>query len=161
VESRIAVIRSNPSRTATCIKPRGFEWNSFKSQADEALGDTQWTAIFQGEIWNDNSLAPEKNATITIDIHLEGGTPPRRIPSTHVSVHSEERQPFMLGLLRGQEWRQFKTCMDGLFREIGWSASFEGSSWFDQSRVPPRIRKFKSTFIWMEVEKWKRFKFSR
>jgi hypothetical protein len=103
-------------------------------------------AIFHGKIWTDDSRAPEKNTQITIDIHLEGGEPPRRIPSTHVWVYIEDRQPFTLGLLRGQEWRQFKTCMDGLFREIGWSATFEGDPWFDQSRVPVDNQKIRIQF---------------
>jgi hypothetical protein len=94
-------------RTRIWKLTNGFECESFKSQANNALGEAEWRVVFGGEIWKDNSRTQEVNATVTISCSPTGRDPKRRIPTTHVWVRIDGRQSFVLRLLRDQEWNQF------------------------------------------------------
>jgi hypothetical protein len=100
------------------------------------MGDTPWTAIFDAKIWRDDSRVPEKNTTITSDVHIKGGEPARRIPATHVIVRVDGRPPFTIGLLRGQEWRQFQRMMDDFYELVGWTTYLDGEIWNSPDRAP-------------------------
>jgi hypothetical protein len=114
----------------------GFEWRSFSDRVNEIAGEHKWSASFGGQIWEDDSRTPEKNTTITIDMELPGGEPPRRLPSTHVQVRIDERDPFPLGLTRGKEWTNFRQCMDLILKKWVWTASLRGTPWIDDERKP-------------------------
>jgi hypothetical protein len=75
-------------RTHVWKLSRGFEWSSFEARAKELLGDTKWHATFHGEIWKDDSRIPEPKTHIKIEVHMDGGEPPRRIPATHARSSS-------------------------------------------------------------------------
>jgi hypothetical protein len=95
---------------------KGFEWSSFRDHINEIADDINWTATFGGQICEDDSGTPEKNTTITVNMELPGGEPPRRLPSTHVQVKINDREPFPLGLIRGSEWDNFRRCMNRIER---------------------------------------------
>jgi hypothetical protein len=105
---------------------RAFEWSSFKELADEIADDVKWSAIFGGQIWEDDSRTPEKNTTITVNLDLPGGEPPRRLPSTHVQVGIDDRDPLPPGLIRGSERDNFRRCIDLILKKWSWTASLRG-----------------------------------
>jgi hypothetical protein len=114
----------------------GFEWSSFKGRVDEIADGIKWSEVFGGKIWEDDSRTPEKNTTITVNMELPGGDPPRRLPSTQVQVRIEDREPFPLGLIRGNEWDNFRKCMNLVLKMWSWTAMLRGEPWTDNERKP-------------------------
>jgi hypothetical protein len=85
-KSELTVFVNFLDQTRVWTLTKDFEWSSFKAKVDEVADDVKWHAVFGGAIWEDDSRTPEKNTTITVNLELPGGEPPRRIPSTHVWV---------------------------------------------------------------------------
>jgi hypothetical protein len=108
----------------------------FKERVDEIANDVKWSAVFDGRIWEDDSRTPEKNTTITVNLDLPGGEPPRRLPVTHVQVKIDDRDTFPLGLIRGNEWDNFERCMDLILKKWGRTATLRGDPWTDDERKP-------------------------
>jgi hypothetical protein len=115
---------------------KSFEWSSFRSRVDEIADVIKWNAVFGGAIWEDDSRTPEKNTTVTVNLDLPGGEPPRNIPSTHVWVRIDDREPFQLGLLRGNEWNHFQRCVSMLLKKWPWTTFLRGQPWINDERKP-------------------------
>jgi hypothetical protein len=111
------------------------EWSSFKERVDEIADDVKWSAMFNGQIWEDDSRRPEKNTKIMVDFELPGGSPKVKLPVTHVTVKIQDREPFPLTVVRNKEWEEFQRCMNLFLKGWSWTATLRGHPWENDDRV--------------------------
>jgi hypothetical protein len=78
-KSEVTVFVDLLNQTRVWKLKKGFEWKSFSERVN-AIVDTKWSATFDGQISEDDSRTPEKNTTITINMELPGGEPPKTAP---------------------------------------------------------------------------------
>jgi hypothetical protein len=108
---------------------KGCEWASFKARVDEVADGTKWSAIFNGQIWDNDSRTPQKNTKILVNFDLPGGSPKVKFPVTHVSVKIVDRDPFPLGLIRNKEWETLERCLNLILKGWKWSAFLRDQPW--------------------------------
>jgi hypothetical protein len=115
---------------------RGNEWNSFKSRMDEIADNTEWSASFDGQIWNDDSRIPSRNTKIMVNFNLPGGSPKVKLPVTHITVRIQDKDPFPLTVVRNKEWVNFEKCMNLVLQGWHWKAILRGQPWENDDRKP-------------------------
>jgi hypothetical protein len=122
----------------------GNEWARFCEWMEGRFpSDARWSAAISGRPWEDQSFAPTKDQTITVNITLEGGGKKTNKVAVWIELGNRAKEQVFLIWNIKECWDDFRSKVSGELEHDAWSARIKspdgrkkGIPWFDNSIKP-------------------------